>query len=385
MQKAKSGTKKFIFLSIMVFVIALSFIGCNSSSKLLQESSSMPSTVLEPTKRPTFSPNPTSTPTPLSTVTPSPEPTGIKAILTEGQCLDWFNAKRAEVQGNKVYDKLEIAKRQIKESEKTDTIWGKLYGHDTFASYTEDFVIEIGYYDVGGWIIDNGEISNSVMEVTSYPEIDESNESDVIFLSRYQGTIENSFPVKLESLNLAYNRIETAGNTYTLFFTVDGFGGGDAINCKASGEASVLFQYDQTGIWIPQNINLSRCNIECTFPSVWEEEQIYGNGETKWNSYTADKPRILDRDNSSDDFVGCVCIFLYRDKYPQNTLFFNFSSSSAGVDSNSQFAEAIMNFNSGSYECDFGSAFYDDHRTATGSSPVTITLEHETVISLASE
>lgn len=92
---------------------------------------------------------------------------GAKKILNEKELLESINEQDTEL-SFVTFDNLEIIKRQTNDEDKTDRVYCTVSGQSQYADYTVDCILYCNFYDQGGWILDDVEISDYKYNVTSF-------------------------------------------------------------------------------------------------------------------------------------------------------------------------------------------------------------------------
>lgn len=92
---------------------------------------------------------------------------GAKKPLNEKELLESINEQDTEL-SFVTFDNLEITKRQTNDEDKTDEVYCTISGKSQYADYTANCTLYSNFYDQGGWILDNVEISDYKYDVTSF-------------------------------------------------------------------------------------------------------------------------------------------------------------------------------------------------------------------------
>ena len=92
---------------------------------------------------------------------------GGEKTLNENALLESINGLDTEL-SFVTFDNLEITKRQTNDESKTDAVYCTISGQSKYADYTADCILHCNFYDQGGWILDDVEISDYEYDVTSF-------------------------------------------------------------------------------------------------------------------------------------------------------------------------------------------------------------------------
>lgn len=211
---------------------------------------------------------------------------GIEKPLDENELLESINGMDTEL-SFVTFDNLEITKRQTNDESKTDAVYCTISGQSKYADYTVDCILYCNFYDQGGWILDEVEISDYEYDVTSflseeavgnyfdenfynlitspvtaydYSDISQSSESDDKMYVSYDVDFTASFTSALS--------YETAGKL-TLSFSFDG-------SCDEWNYSGNYYELNKQ--YIPE--------LEGDW-SVWSAEELI-NKDCGWERYKYD-------------------------------------------------------------------------------------------------